>query len=169
MTTMTPTPTNAAPSLMACPLCGAEFDRAAANCSHGCPLDAYCKLIKCPHCSYEFPDERKYKNLWERLFARKRSAVPAGAATAAAAAAAGQTMAPGTMPLTQAPVDVDLELERLTCVLQTRKNSLSVYGLVPGSRLTLQQTQPTCVVRVGATELALDHDIAREVIVRRVR
>ena len=147
----------ASPALMNCPLCGTEFDRSEAQCSHNCPLDNLCHLTRCPHCNYEFPDERRYKGWWDRFFPKRKPAAPA------------QDMSPGALSLPQAPVGVDLELERLTCVLQSRRNSLSVYGLVPGSRLTLQQTQPTCVVRVGATELALDHDIAREVMVRLVR
>lgn len=144
----------APPSLTSCPLCGSEFDRALAQCGHGCPLDSVCNLIRCPHCAYEFPDERRYKNLWERLFAKARKSPPPRA------------MPADVMPLPDAPVGVDLELDRLTCVLQSRRNSLSVYGLVPGSRLTLQQTEPTCVIRVGATELALDREIAQELVVR---
>lgn len=143
-----------ASGLTTCPLCAAEFDRAQAHCGHGCPLDSVCNLIRCPRCSYESPDDRRYKNLWDRLF-KRRSAKPPS-----------RELPPDVMPLPEAPVGMELQLDRLTCVLQSRRNSLSVYGLVPGSRLILQQTEPTCVVRVGATELALDHDIARELVVK---
>jgi hypothetical protein len=37
-----------------CPLCGAEAVRGGAACS--CPLSLCCGLLRCEHCSYEFPD-----------------------------------------------------------------------------------------------------------------
>jgi Fe2+ transport system protein FeoA len=43
-----------------------------------------------------------------------------------------------------------------------------VYGLVPGSLLVLQQKRPAFVVRVGETELAIEADIAREILVKRL-
>jgi DtxR family Mn-dependent transcriptional regulator len=50
----------------------------------------------------------------------------------------------------------------------SRRNSLAVFGLVPGAELTVLQQQPTCVIRIGETELALDADIARGIMVERV-
>jgi DtxR family Mn-dependent transcriptional regulator len=47
----------------------------------------------------------------------------------------------------------------------SRRNSLAVFGLVPGAELTVLQQQPTSVVRIGETELALDPDIARGIMV----
>ncbi len=47
-----------------------------------------------------------------------------------------------------------------------RPNALAVFGLVPGVEVTLIQRRPSCVVRVGETDLALDPEIAREVVVR---
>jgi len=44
---------------------------------------------------------------------------------------------------------------------------LAVYGMTAGARVTLQQKQPSFVVRVGETELALEADIARQILVRR--
>jgi len=43
-----------------------------------------------------------------------------------------------------------------------------VYGMTPGARLALQQKRPAYVMRVGETELALEGDIARQILVRRV-
>lgn len=60
------------------------------------------------------------------------------------------------------------ELVRLTSEKVSRRNTLAVYGLVPGSRLVLQQKRPSFVIRVGETELALEADIARELVVKRV-
>jgi Fe2+ transport system protein FeoA len=36
---------------------------------------------------------------------------------------------------------------------------------VPGAELRIVQQQPACVIRVGETELALDREIAREILV----
>ena len=41
-------------------------------------------------------------------------------------------------------------------------------GHMPGSRLILQRKRRTFVVRVGETKLALELEIAREILVRRV-
>jgi len=60
------------------------------------------------------------------------------------------------------------ELVCLNCSQTSRRNALAIYGLTPGSRLILQQKRPTFVVRVGETELALETEIAREILVRRV-
>ena len=60
------------------------------------------------------------------------------------------------------------ELVCLNCSQASRRNALAVYGLTPGSRLTLQQKRPQFVVRVGETELALEESIAREIFVKRV-
>jgi len=46
---------------MKCGLCGSEFDeRNAAACRDGCPLSSGCRLVRCPHCSYEMPPEPKW-------------------------------------------------------------------------------------------------------------
>jgi Fe2+ transport system protein FeoA len=37
-----------------------------------------------------------------------------------------------------------------------------------GARVTLQQKRPSFIVRVGETELALEADIAQQIVVRRV-
>ena len=45
---------------------------------------------------------------------------------------------------------------------------LAAFGLVPGSELELLERRPACVVRIDETELALDPDIAGEILVERV-
>ena len=47
----------------------------------------------------------------------------------------------------------------------SRRKTLSAFGLVPGSEVTVVQQRPACVVRIGETELALDREIAREILV----
>jgi Fe2+ transport system protein FeoA len=41
-----------------------------------------------------------------------------------------------------------------------------VYGLGPDAEITLVQHQPACVIRIGETELAIDSDIARDILVQ---
>ncbi|KPJ94764.1 MAG: hypothetical protein AMS18_03125 [Gemmatimonas sp. SG8_17] len=50
----------------------------------------------------------------------------------------------------------------------SRHNTLAVFGLVPEAEITLVQQLPSCVVRVGETELAVDPAIAREILVERL-
>jgi DtxR family Mn-dependent transcriptional regulator len=47
-----------------------------------------------------------------------------------------------------------------------RHRTLTVYGLGPDAEITLVQHQPACVIRIGETELALDSDIARDILVQ---
>jgi DtxR family Mn-dependent transcriptional regulator len=44
---------------------------------------------------------------------------------------------------------------------------LSTLGVVPGSVIRLHQKRPTCVIRIGETDLALDDRIAREIYVKK--
>ena len=41
-----------------------------------------------------------------------------------------------------------------------------MFGLVPETEITIVQLRPACVIRVGETELALDREIAEEILVR---
>lgn len=138
-----------------CPLCGFEFDREDTLCRHGCPLSTLCNLVRCPSCSYEFPargKERRPRSFLARLFGRRR--------------------APASRPLEEVVTVGQLEkgervqVVALSCESSSRSNALTVFGLVPGSEITLLERRPTFVIRVGETELAFDADIAREILVR---
>ena len=48
----------------------------------------------------------------------------------------------------------------------SRRNNLAVFGLVPGSEILVLQRYPSYVVRVGETVLALDADVAGDIVVR---
>ncbi len=138
---------------LTCPLCGFEFEKDDTLCSHGCPLGRLCHLIRCPSCEYEFPKMPQSLSLLGRAF-RKRSA--------------GRTHLPERVHTLK-----DLrggERGRVLCLgrVSSRRNSLAVFGLVPEAEITLVQQQPACVVRVGETELALDADIARDILVERL-
>lgn len=136
-----------------CPLCGFEFARQETPCNHGCPLGRFCKLVCCPNCRYEFPEQPEKIGLLQRLFHRPAPSPRNG----------------DSMPLTELNEGETSELVCLSCEHTSRRNALAVFGLVPGSQIVLQQKRPSVVVRVGETELALEPAIAGEIIVRRSR
>lgn len=138
---------------MHCPLCGFEFERHAAPCEHSCPLGKLCKLICCPNCRYEFPEQPQSLSWLGRLF-RPRPPAPTHREL---------------LCLNELEEGEQSELVCLNCAHASRRSALAVYGLVPGSRLVLQQKSPSFVIRVGETELALEAAIAGEIFVKRVK
>ena len=135
-----------------CPMCGFEFERTDTLCAHGCPLGALCHLIRCPACEYEFPETPPAVSFVERLFRRRlptAAVLPPGVRTAA-------ELKPG-------------QKAKVLCLGSTvtdRHRTLVVYGLGPDAEITLVQQQPACVIQIGETELALDLDIARDILVQ---
>jgi len=136
---------------LTCPMCGFEFERTDTLCAHGCPLGSLCHLIRCPACEYEFPETPPAVSFVKRLFRRRLPTVtdlPPGVRTAA-------ELRPG-------------QRAKVLCLGSTvtdRHRALTVYGLGPEAEITLVQRQPACVIRIGETELALDLDIARDILV----
>jgi DtxR family Mn-dependent transcriptional regulator len=72
----------------------------------------------------------------------------------------------GIVPLTDLPAGSECEIVRVKFKHRTRTDRLAAYGVTPGTALTLQQKFPTFVVRVGETDLALDAEIASDILVR---
>jgi Fe2+ transport system protein FeoA len=137
---------------LTCSLCGFEFVKEDTLCDHGCPLGAMCNLVRCPSCEYEFPATSPSKPSWfERFFKRgngNRTDLPDGVRTV-------REMRGG-------------ERAKVLCLgggSSSRHNTLAVFGLVPGAEVTVVQQLPSCVVRVGETELALDTEIANDIVV----
>ena len=132
-----------------CPLCGFEFEPEDSVCAHGCPMRSHCALVRCPACEYEFAEKPRRRSWLGRLL----NGGPAGEIVDSCEA-----------------VGVDqLEAGQTASVLSLSgdRNRLAVFGLVPGSEITLLQRRPACVVQIGETELALDLEIARRILVRR--
>ncbi len=69
-------------------------------------------------------------------------------------------------PLTQLQVGQEGEVTAIESVGAGRLAHLSTLGIVPGSRVTLRQRHFAYVVQVGETEVALDAEVAREIVVR---
>ncbi len=135
-----------------CPLCGFEFEKRDTACAQGCPLGRFCKLVRCPNCQYEFTEQPEFIGLLRRILHRPRPLAPRGDAISLPELHEGESS----------------ELVCLSCEHASRRSALAVYGLVPGSRVVLQQKRPSYVIRIGETELALEAEIAREILVKRL-
>jgi Fe2+ transport system protein FeoA len=134
-----------------CPLCGFEFERVDTLCVHGCPMASHCNLIRCPSCAYEFPEKPKAITWLGKLLKRELPQEDqCGQYRTVAEMAAGETSEVVSLGLKS-----------------TRRNTLSAFGLIEGAEITVIQQRPACVVRVGETELAIDREIAREILVLR--
>lgn len=137
---------------LTCPLCGFEFEQVDTLCAHGCPLGKLCNLVRCPSCAYEFPKTSQRVSWLRRMFTRQSPIalhVPADVRRLC-------DLHPG-------------ERATVKCLggdRASRHNTLAVFGLLPGAEVTLVQQRPSCVVQVGETQLALDSDIAEEILVR---
>jgi Fe2+ transport system protein FeoA len=141
-------------NLLTCPLCGFEFERSDSLCSHGCPLGAACHLARCPVCEYEFPAKPAGTSWLRRLLGRAAPPPPA---------------CPGDGLLTVKDLrpGESAEILDLSGGNPSRKNNLAVFGLVPGSEVRLIQRHPSFVLRIGETVLALDGEVAGDIVVRR--
>lgn len=138
---------------LTCPLCGFEFQKSDALCHHGCPLGAMCHLARCPSCEYEFPEQLPSGSWLRRLFRRQETVPPLpekGLVTVKALAAGERA-----------------EILCLAGESPSRRNNLAVFGLVPGSEIRLLQRVPSFVVEIGETVLALDADVAGDIVVKR--
>ncbi|UCG75669.1 MAG: ferrous iron transport protein A [Gemmatimonadota bacterium] len=136
---------------VSCPMCGYEFDREDTLCGHGCPLGSLCNLVRCSNCGYEFPDAPRRRSWLRRLLSReaKPSRLPPDVRSVSA-------LEPG-------------ETASVVCMGErkgSRYGTLSAFGLVAGAEVMLIQRRPSCVVKIGETELALDPEIAEELLVR---
>ena len=134
-----------------CPMCGFEFDRGDTRCEHGCPLGAFCNLVACPNCDYEFPDRPRRTSWLARLLKLKDPdpLLPPGVKTAA-------DLHPGDTA----------DVVCLGSSKSPRYSSLAIYGLESGAKISVIQQHPSCVIHVDETELAIDRQIAQEILVR---
>lgn len=138
-------------SMRTCPMCAFAFEKDDTVCGHGCPLGATCRLLRCPACGYEFPENPITVSWVTRLLGRRVER------------ACG--LPDDVRPLRSLASG---ERARVSCVGVRgtgRSGRLAGFGLVPGAEITVVQQRPTTVVRVDETELALDGAIAEEILV----
>lgn len=134
-----------------CPMCAFGFEPQDTLCAHGCPMGAACELIRCPSCGYEFPETPRSISWLRRVLGKNRQRAP--------------VVEEGMRTVRQLKSGEHGTVFALVGAKTSRHNQLAVFGVVPGAELTVIQQYPSCVVRVGETELALDSDIAREILI----
>ncbi len=76
-------------------------------------------------------------------------------------------MKPLVMPLKELEPGEEGRITFIAPKEHARLDKLSSLGVVPGSTVKLHQKQPSYVIRVGETDLALDEDIASEIFVKK--
>jgi Fe2+ transport system protein FeoA len=145
-------------NMTTCPLCGYEFDKAGLVCHTSCPLSSRCSIVCCPNCGYQMPDEDRsgtvelLRRAWRWLTAAGDEQI--------------QPDADGSRPLTTLRVGDRGEVDGIRSAAADRLTYLGVLGVVPGCQIILRQRNPAYVVQVDETEVALDAQIAREILVR---
>lgn len=162
--------------LLTCPLCGFEFSPADTSCHHGCPFQSACSLTRCPLCEYEFPATPKSVSWLQGWLQRRRETRARRRERMTAAARKAPGCVAGAICADREGVLLTVrelsggeraEVVHLEAEDAGRSNALAVFGLVPGSEITLLQRLPSYVLQVGETMLALDAEVAGSIVVRR--
>lgn len=73
----------------------------------------------------------------------------------------------GVVSLTELKAGEEGEIAYLQCGDDSKMQKLMALGVLPGNRITLLQTFPSYIFRVGFSEFAIDTAMAREIIVRK--
>lgn len=79
-----------------------------------------------------------------------------------------QEMKPLVAPLTDLMPGEKAKIVFITPESHSRLDRLSAMGVVPGSIVKLHQKQPSYVIQLGETMIAVDKEISREIYVRKV-
>jgi Fe2+ transport system protein FeoA len=147
VTTLSPPPPAAA--AVTCGLCGFEYVPGGESCrEHGCPVAfGTCATRHCPRCGYVVPDEeRSVMAGFVRRLLRRRGPVPAGTVA---------DLRPGEQGVVlRLEGDPDLQ------------GRLSAQGFAPGVTVCVVQRQPTYVVEVGETMVAVERRVAEVIVLR---
>lgn len=145
MTTLPMAPT---PDGVTCALCGFVYTPGGDSCKeHGCPIAfGTCATQHCPNCGYTMPDDQKSPTVafFRKLFARRQASPPGTLAQAVAGATA-----------VIARLEGDPELQA----------RLTAQGLAPGVSIHILQRQPTFVIEVGETTIAVESKVAQAIVV----
>jgi Fe2+ transport system protein FeoA len=111
-------------------------------------------MVCCPNCGYQMVDATRSRlaSWLRRLWPQAEQANPS--ATSAKQAA---------LPLSRAPMRVDLVVQSMEGLAPHLQARFSVLGLLPGARVQLLQRRPAPIVRVGETELAIGLELLEQV------
>ncbi len=137
-------------SNVTCPLCGHLFRPSVGSICGACPLAKGCEFVCCPACGYQIPDtDRSRIGRWLAAGFRRRVA-PTGAA-------------PPT--LADVPAGWSARIAETGSASAPRRQQLRAYGLEALTWVRVIQHLPVTVVAVAGTELALESELARRVVV----
>ncbi|MBN2143278.1 MAG: ferrous iron transport protein A [Candidatus Aureabacteria bacterium] len=138
------------PDYKLCPLCGFEFEKDDTACAHGCPFNEVCHLIRCPSCHYEFHDQPQTLSWFQKFFKKNKETCPP---------------IKGNYQSILQMKDGEEGTVAVICAHGSRKNSLAVFSLVPGSKIRMLQHTPAVLIQIGETQLALDTEIAKNIFI----
>jgi DtxR family Mn-dependent transcriptional regulator len=79
-----------------------------------------------------------------------------------------RTVTPIVVPLKELPVGTNARIVFITTPFHQRLSRLVNLGVVPGGKVFLHQKRPSFLLRLGATEVAIDEQIAGEIYVRKL-
>jgi Fe2+ transport system protein FeoA/DNA-directed RNA polymerase subunit RPC12/RpoP len=127
-----------------CPLCGTDFT--GAECHSSCPMSKGCTMVRCPHCAYEFVESGKIADMLRRWIRRAPKCS-------------------GPLSIVDLPIGASAPVASIAPTSAARVNRLASYGIVPGSEIRLVSRRPAVVVECGPASVALEDDIAREILV----
>jgi DtxR family Mn-dependent transcriptional regulator len=77
-------------------------------------------------------------------------------------------IAPIVVPLKELPVGSTAKIVFITTPYHQRLSRLVNLGVVPGGKISLHRKRPSYLLRLGATEVAIDEQIAGEIFVRKI-
>ncbi len=76
---------------------------------------------------------------------------------------------PLVVPATQLRTGEEATIAYLSAGARGKLEQLSAMGLVPGTKVSLQQRAPSYVLSFGQTQIALDQNVLKDVYVKRLR
>ncbi len=76
-------------------------------------------------------------------------------------------MKPFVIPLSTTRIGETYQIVFITPESHARLDRLAVLGILPGSSIRIHQKNPSYVVRVGESDIALDPDIAKDIYVKK--
>lgn len=62
-------------------------------------------------------------------------------------------------------IEKKVRVVRLLPVNESQLRKLTAFGILPGAEIEILQTYPTYVLRIGYTQIALDYEIAKNIVV----
>jgi hypothetical protein len=132
-----------------CPLCGTDFT--GAECRPSCPMARGCSMVRCPRCNYEFVESGRFVDMLRRWIRR----------APAASCAEGDVV-----PVAELPIGAAASIAHIATLSAARMSRLASYGIAAGSEVRLLARRPAIVLACGASSIAVDDDVGREIYVR---